>query len=78
MNTVTIEIDAKNDVRRYIKDVWSQIKQVEIQISNKEGKKIEFPAIYGVAAASLFPIVSLAMIYSLTRADLRISLEKSN
>lgn len=78
MKTVTIEIDVKNDLSRYVKNVWEQVKQIELQIANKEGKKIEFPAIYGVAAASLFPMLSLAMIYSLTKADLRISLEKAN
>lgn len=78
MKTVTIEIDVKNDLSRYVKNVWEQVKQIELQIANKEGKKIEFPAIYGVAAASLFPMLSLAMLYSLTKADLRISLEKAN
>lgn len=78
MKAVTIEIDVKNDLSGVARGIWNQIKQTELKISNKKGSAIKFPAIYGLAAMTFFPLITVATILSMAQADLRIAVEKGN
>lgn len=78
MKAITIELDVNNNVGAFTKSLWNHVKQIELKIANQEGTKIKFPAIYGLAAITLLPTLSLATIYSLVNADLKISIEKGN
>ncbi len=78
MKTVTVEIDLNNDPIAIMKRSWNALTDIKLSVSNREGKKVAFPAIYGVAFTSLFPAVSLATMYALVNSELKISIEKES
>lgn len=78
MKTVTVEIDLKNDLNAALKRSWHALTDIKLSISNRVGKKVAFPAIYGVAVTTLFPVISIATMYALVNSELKICLEKES
>lgn len=71
-----ITICVSGNVSENVKAILDEVLKVKFSIVNAEGRKITIPAILGILAFRIFPLISFATLFSFVCANISLRVEK--